>query len=52
MVADHKHDVAAFEKEAKRKDAPTAAFAGETLPTLRHHLEMSQSLPTGKSACR
>ena len=50
MVADHKRDVAAFEKESKRKNAPTAAFAGETLPTLRHHLETSQGLAAGKSA--
>jgi putative membrane protein len=52
MVADHKRDVAAFEKESKRKNAPTAAFVGETLPTLRHHLEMSQGLAAGKSASR
>jgi putative membrane protein len=52
MVADHKRDVAAFEKEAKRKEAPTAAFVGETLPTLRHHLGMAQALAAGKSASR
>jgi putative membrane protein len=43
MVEDHKHDVAAFEKEAKNgKDAKVKAFAEETLPTLKEHLKMAQ----------
>jgi putative membrane protein len=50
MVKDHKQDVAAFKKEAKKKDA-AGQFAESTLPTLQRHLEMAQSLEkqvTGK----
>lgn len=43
MVADHKKDIAAFEKEAKNgKDADLKAFAEKTLPTLRDHLQMAE----------
>jgi len=43
MVEDHKHDVAAFEKEAKDgKDAKVKAFAEQTLPTLKEHLKLAQ----------
>ena len=43
MVADHRMDIAEFEKEAKNgKDAEVKAFASETLPTLREHLKMAQ----------
>jgi putative membrane protein len=51
MVVDHKHDIAAFEKQAK-KSGPLADFAKETLPTLRKHLEMAQSLATAKRSAR
>ena len=45
MVADHKKDVALFEKEASAgKDPQVKAFAGKTLPTLREHLQMAQGL--------
>jgi putative membrane protein len=45
MVDDHKTDVKLFEKEAKSgDDATVKAFAGRTLPTLKHHLEMALSL--------
>jgi putative membrane protein len=38
MVADHKKDIKAFEKEAKKgKDADVKAFASNTLPTLEQH---------------
>jgi putative membrane protein len=50
MVADHKRDIAAFEKQAKKQNDPAAAFASETLPTLRKHLEMAQGLASGKTA--
>jgi putative membrane protein len=44
MVSDHKDDVDAFEKEAdKGNDPELKAWAGEKLPTLRHHLEMAQA---------
>jgi putative membrane protein len=43
MVTDHKKDISAFEKEAKKNDA-AGQFAKDTLPTLRKHLETAQSL--------
>jgi putative membrane protein len=43
MVKDHKQDIRAFEKEAKKNDA-AGAFAKEALPTLNKHLETAQSL--------
>ena len=52
MVEDHKKDIRTFETEAKKKNDPVAEFANETLPTLRKHLEMEQSLASGKSASR
>jgi putative membrane protein len=45
MVDDHKKDIADFEKAAKSSDAKVAKLAGDTLPTLRKHLEIAQSLP-------
>jgi hypothetical protein len=52
MVKDHKHDVAEVEKAAKSaKDPDVKAFAEATLPTLRTHLSMAESLPgEGSSA--
>jgi putative membrane protein len=47
MLMDHKQAVALFTKEADSgKDSDLKAFAAKTLPTLKHHLEMAQSLPT------
>jgi putative membrane protein len=43
-VADHKKDIAEYQKEAKRQNDPAAGYAGETLPSLQNHLEMAQSL--------
>jgi hypothetical protein len=48
MVDDHNNEIRKFEKQAKKKNDPAADFANETLPTLRKHLEMAQSLPVGK----
>ena len=43
MVADHKEDVAEFEKEASSgTDANIKDFASKTLPTLKEHLQMAQ----------
>jgi len=43
MVEDHVKDVAAFEKASKSaKDTDLKAWAGKTLPTLRHHLSMAK----------
>lgn len=45
MVKDHKKDVSEFEQEAKTgKDSQVRTFASDTLPTLRHHLEMAQNI--------
>jgi putative membrane protein len=44
MVADHKEDVAEFEKQAKSgHDADIKGFASKTLPTLQEHLSLAQS---------
>ena len=44
MVADHKEDVAEFEKQAKSgSDAAIKGFASKTLPTLQEHLLLAQS---------
>lgn len=52
MVTDHKKDIKAYEKEAKKNDA-AGAYAKEALPTLQKHLETAQSLAgTGTSAKR
>ena len=44
MVADHKEDVAEFQKQAKSgHDADIKGFASKTLPTLQEHLSLAQS---------
>jgi putative membrane protein len=44
MVADHKKDIAEFEREASSgQDADLKAFAAKTLPTLREHLKLATS---------
>lgn len=51
MVMDHKQAVALFTQEANSgKDSDLKAFAAKTLPTLKQHLEMAQSLPGGSKA--
>jgi putative membrane protein len=51
MLADHKHDVAAFEKAAKSAgDADLKAWAAKTLPTLKEHLQLVQQLASKGSA--
>lgn len=43
MLADHKKDVAEFQKEAKSgRDSDLKGWAGKTLPTLQDHLKMAQ----------
>jgi putative membrane protein len=45
MIADHKNDIKEFEKEASEgKDPQAKAFASETLPTLRAHLQKIQAI--------
>lgn len=43
MVKDHKEDIAKFDKQAKKNDA-VGQFAQQTLPTLKKHLQMAQSI--------
>ena len=44
-VSAHKDAVSLFEKESKSgADGDLKTFAGATLPTLQHHLEMAQAL--------
>lgn len=48
MVEVHEKDVAAFEAVAENAtDADVKAFAAETAPTLRHHLQMVRDLAKG-----
>jgi putative membrane protein len=43
MVADHKKEIAKFEKESQSSDPQVAAFAKKTLPVLQKHLETAQA---------
>lgn len=50
MLSDHRKDVSEFEKQSTRgTDADLKAFASKTLPTLKEHLQMAESLPGAKS---
>ncbi len=45
MVSDHQKDVSEFEKMSNNaKDPEVKAFASETLPTLREHLQQARSI--------
>lgn len=44
MVADHRKDIAVFEDQRRRGDRDTSRYAADTLPHLRHHLDMAQQL--------
>lgn len=44
MVKDHEGDIKEYEQEASTKTDAAAAFAKDTLPTLKHHLEAAQAL--------
>lgn len=47
-MKDHKKDIQLFERQAKEgKDAELKAFASETLPTLKSHLQMAQKIGGG-----
>lgn len=51
MVQDHQQAINSYQAEAGSTDsAQVASFARQTLPTLRKHLEMAQSLETGFNA--
>jgi putative membrane protein len=43
MVNDHRKDVAEFERQSNTaQDSDLKTYAAETLPTLRHHLQMAE----------
>lgn len=44
MVTDHRRDIAKFERQARVGDRGTARFARDTLPHLRHHLDLALDL--------
>jgi len=45
MVADHKEDVALFERASKEaKNDKIKSYASKTLPTLKEHLKMAQQI--------
>lgn len=44
MVEDHEKDIARFEQQSRSRDLATARLARQTLPHLRHHLEIARSL--------
>ena len=52
MVKGHQEEIAKYEKEAKSGNSKVADFAEDTLPTLKHHLEMAQRLQSGSAAGR
>ena len=51
MVKDHKKDIAAYQKAAKKQDA-AGQYAQATLPTLQKHLQNAQSLQKQGTAKR
>ena len=49
MVKDHQQDIAEFQHEADQgRDPDVKSFASSTLPTLKMHLSMAQSVKDGK----
>jgi putative membrane protein len=47
MVKGHQEAIAMYEKEAQSGSSKAAKLAQDTLPTLRHHLEVAQGLQSG-----
>ena len=47
MVEDHKEDIAAFEKAAKRNNDMIKNFATQTLPVLTKHLDSENAIVKG-----
>jgi putative membrane protein len=44
MVSDHREDIGEYETQARTGDRETSSFAKVTLPTLREHLRIAESL--------
>jgi putative membrane protein len=49
MTMDHKQDIKEFEEESKAGHTETSSLAMMQLPTLRKHLEIAQSLQSGRA---
>ena len=53
MVKDHEKDIGLFEQQAESGEDPDLrAFAEETLPTLREHLELAREVQSQVTAAR
>lgn len=51
MVSDHKEDIKKFQRVLeKTKDAELKKFAGQTLPTLKEHLQLAESTAQRKTS--
>jgi putative membrane protein len=48
MVGGHQKAIELFDSASHSSDPDVAAFAGKTLPTLKHHLEMAQALSSNQ----
>jgi len=50
MVKGHRDEIAKYEKQAQSGNSKVAKLAQDTLPTLKHHLEVAQGLESGGDA--
>lgn len=48
MIADHRKDIAKFAAQARSGDPATRKLARETLPHLKHHLQIAMALQRGR----
>ncbi|HEX5206898.1 MAG TPA: DUF4142 domain-containing protein [Steroidobacteraceae bacterium] len=44
MVKDHRQDIAEYEKEAKTSNSQASSYAEQSLPVLKKHLQLAESL--------
>jgi putative membrane protein len=44
MINDHQKDIAEFRAQARTGDRATAGYAAATVPVMRHHLSVAQSI--------
>jgi len=44
MVKDHRKDIAEYEKEAKTSNSQASSYAEQSLPVLKKHLQLAESL--------
>lgn len=48
MIADHRKDIAKFQMQVRTGDRATRQLARETLPHLKHHLQIALDLQRGR----